>query len=68
MWESSVFYYEKDFQEKFDELMRVAFKLQSRIIWEIGDDADLNDNKRGRLLAQLEEVYAECKYTEMADF
>lgn len=35
--------------------MEVAFKLQSRIIWEIGDDADLNDNKRGRLLAQLEE-------------
>lgn len=67
MWEDSVFYYEKDFQEKFDELMEVAFKLQSRIIWEIGDDADLNDNKRGRLLAQLEEVYAECKYTEMAN-
>lgn len=67
MWEDSVFYYEKDFQEKFDELMEVAFKLQSRIIWEIGDDADLNDNKRGRLLAQLEEVYAECKYTEIAN-
>ena len=67
MWEDSVFYYEKDFQEKFDELMEVAFKLKSRIIWEIGDDADLNDNKRGRLLAQLEEVYAECKYTEMAN-
>ena len=29
--------------------------------------ADLLDNKRGRLLAQLEEVYAECKYTEMAN-
>lgn len=40
MWEDSVFYYEKDFQEKFDELMEVAFKLKSRIIWEIGDDAE----------------------------
>lgn len=65
MWNNSVFYYDKEFQTKFDELMKIVIDMSHRLYTEA--DGNINDEQKYRLLNQIKAIYGDCVNTPMAD-
>lgn len=65
-WNHSVMYYDHQLTDKLDELA----KMVAERIYEMesyADDWDTNDGNKYWLLRKLDELYDECRYTNMLD-